>query len=96
MRNGLADHLRCLAHRVLFVRKGSDATDPFLWSGLGASRMTAEGQHVKHTAALTCRPSPWQQPTDDVTLGLKTSEAEVAFLVRIHVAIVNSLFLYTI
>lgn len=46
---GLTDHLRFFAHRVLFVRKGSDATDPFLWSGLSANRMTAEGQHVKHT-----------------------------------------------
>lgn len=46
---GLTDHLRFFAHRVLFVRKGSDAIDPFLWSGLSANRMTAEGQHVKRT-----------------------------------------------
>lgn len=46
---GLTDHLRFFAHRVLFVRKGSDAIDPFLWSGLSADRMTAEGQHAKHT-----------------------------------------------
>lgn len=46
---GLTDHLRFFAHRVLFVRKGSDAIDPFLWSGLSTNRMTAEGQHAKHT-----------------------------------------------
>ena len=46
---GLADHLRCKLHRVLFVHKGSDAMDLFLWSGRCGSSMTAEGQHVKHT-----------------------------------------------
>lgn len=46
---GLTGRLRCLAHRVLFVCKGSDATDPFLSSGLSANRVTAAGQHVKHT-----------------------------------------------
>lgn len=46
---GLTDHLCSLHHRVLFVHKGSDAMDPFLWSCRGGSSMTAEGQHVKHT-----------------------------------------------
>lgn len=47
--NGLIERVRRRPHRVLFVRKGSDATEPFLWSGLSANRVTAAGQHVKRT-----------------------------------------------
>lgn len=39
---GLEAHVHSITHRVLFVRKGSDATDPLPSSGLGPS----DKQHV--------------------------------------------------
>lgn len=52
---GLIDHVHSITHRVLFVGKGSDETDPLPSSGLGTSRVTSSMWQ------LVLSSLPWQQ-----------------------------------